>query len=109
MHVNVVTVVLNAMCPPVQFHNSLQYIQHLYDLGCGIQALSPDNPKSFLYIGGLHGLPYCGPGETNPDWWDVIAGIALFCSLPGITFICFTLRMHSKVSRCHSPILGSVT
>jgi tyrosinase len=62
--------------------HSIQYIQHLYDSGedpsklenlirafRGIQALPPDNPKSFFYIAGLHGLPYRGPGETDPAWW----------------------------------------
>jgi tyrosinase len=62
--------------------HSLQYILHLYDSGedrsklenlvrafLGIQALPPDNTKSFFYISGLHGLPYRGPGETDPAWW----------------------------------------
>jgi len=62
--------------------HSLQYIQQLYDSGedrsklenlirafRGIQALPPDDLKSFFYIGGLHGLPYRGPGETDPAWW----------------------------------------
>ena len=62
--------------------HSLQYIQHLYDSGQdrsklenlirafrGIQALPPDNTRSFFYIAGLHGLPYRGPGETDATWW----------------------------------------
>jgi len=66
----------------VRVRHSLQYIQQLYDSGedrsklenlvrafRGIQALPPDNLKSFFYIGGLHGLPYRGPGETDPAWW----------------------------------------
>jgi tyrosinase len=81
MHVDVVTLfVLNAMGPPVRVRHSLQYIQQLYDSGedrsqlenlirafRGIQALPPDDPKSFFHLGGLHGLPYRGPGETDPD------------------------------------------
>ncbi|KAG6808268.1 hypothetical protein H0H92_004681 [Tricholoma furcatifolium] len=35
----------------------------------GIQALPPDDPKSFFYIGGLHGMPFRGPGEVDPEWW----------------------------------------
>ena len=65
-----------------RIRHSLQYIQNLYDTGedrsklenlirgfRGIQALPPDDPKSFFYISGLHGLPYRGPGETDPEWW----------------------------------------
>ena len=67
---------------PVRVRQSLHYIQHLYDSGedrsklenlirafRGIQALPPDDLKSFFYIAGLHGLPYRGPGETDPTWW----------------------------------------
>ena len=67
---------------PVRVRHSLQYIQHLYDSGedrsklenlirafRGIQALPPDDLKSFFYIAGLHGLPFRGPGETDPTWW----------------------------------------
>jgi len=62
--------------------HSLQYIQRLYDTGQdrsqlenlirafrGIQALAPDDPNSFFYLGGLHGLPFRGQGETDPKWW----------------------------------------
>ena len=65
-----------------RIRHSLQYIQNLYDTGedrsklenlirgfRGIQALPPDDPKSFFYISGLHGLPYRGPGEIDPKWW----------------------------------------
>lgn len=61
---------------------SLQYVQYLYDSGedrsklenlirafRGIQALPPDNTNSFSYLGGLHGLPFRGPGEKDPNWW----------------------------------------
>ena len=67
---------------PVRVRQSLHYIQHLYDSGedrsklenlirafRGIQALPPDDPKSFFHIAGFHGLPYRGPGETDPTWW----------------------------------------
>ena len=70
------------MGPLVRTRYSLQYIQQLYDSRedrsklenlirafRGIQDLPPDDPKSFFYIGGLHGLPYRGPGVTDPDWW----------------------------------------
>jgi len=66
----------------VRVRYSLQYVQHLYDSGedrsklenlirafCGIQALPPDNHNSFFYLGGLHGLPFRGPGEKDPNWW----------------------------------------
>jgi tyrosinase len=66
----------------VRTRYSLQYIQHLYDSGedrsklenlirafRGIQALPHDDPKSFFTIAGFHGLPYRGPGETDPAWW----------------------------------------
>ncbi|KAF4622881.1 hypothetical protein D9613_002272 [Agrocybe pediades] len=62
--------------------HSLAYIQYLYDSGedrtklenlvrafRGIQALPPDDHNSFFYLAGLHGLPYRGPGETDPKWW----------------------------------------
>ena len=61
---------------------SLHYLQHLYDSGenrsslenlirafRGIQELPPDDPNSFFHIAGFHGLPYRGPGTTDPDWW----------------------------------------
>jgi tyrosinase len=35
----------------------------------GIQALPPDDLKSFFHLGGLHGMPFRGPGVKNPDWW----------------------------------------
>ena len=63
--------------------HSLQYIQQLYDSGedrsqlenlirafRGIQALPPDDPKSFFHLGGLHGLPYREPGETVSAQWE---------------------------------------
>ena len=67
---------------PIRVRHSLQHVQQLYDSGedrsklenlirafRGIQDLPPDNPKSFFYIGSLHGLPFHGPGETDPEWW----------------------------------------
>ncbi|KAF8969193.1 putative tyrosinase [Flammula alnicola] len=66
----------------VRVRHSLQHIQQLYDSGedrsklenlirafRGIQALPPDDSKSFFHLAGLHGLPYRGPGETDPAWW----------------------------------------
>ena len=62
--------------------HSLQYVQHLYNSGedrlklenlirayRGIQALPPDDPNSFFLISSFHGLPFRGPGETDPTWW----------------------------------------
>ena len=83
MHVEVATLfVLNSMGPPVRVRHSLQYVQQLYDSGedrsklenlirafRGIQALQPDDPKSYFHLSGLHGLPFRGPGETDPTWW----------------------------------------
>ena len=74
------------MTPPrhinARVRPSLHYLQHLYDSGedrsslenlirafRGIQELPPDDPNSFFHIAGFHGLPYRGPGETDPDWW----------------------------------------
>ena len=70
------------MGPPVRVRHSLQYVQQLYDSGedrsklenlirafRGIQALPPDDPKSYFHLSGLHGLPFRGPGETDPTWW----------------------------------------
>ncbi len=67
---------------PVRVRHSLQYVQNLYDSGedrsklenlirafRGIQALPVDSKNSFFYLAGLHGLPFRGPGETNPEWW----------------------------------------
>ena len=68
--------------PTLRKRHSIQYIQHLYTSNVdrsklenlirafrGIQALPPDNEKSFYYIAGLHGLPYRGPGIKDPKWW----------------------------------------
>ena len=68
---------------PPRVRYSLQYIQQLYDRNedrsklenlirafRGIQAIQdPTNKKSYFYLGGLHGLPFRGPGVTDPDWW----------------------------------------
>jgi len=66
----------------VRVRHSLQYIQQLYDSGVdrsklenlirafrGIQALPPDDPRSFFHLGGLHGLPFSGPGKKDTKWW----------------------------------------
>ena len=84
MHVNVVTFfVLNAMGPD-RIRYSLQHIQDEYVHSTdpsrsmlatliqafrGIQALPPDNPNSFFHLAGLHGLPFRGPGTTDPNFW----------------------------------------
>jgi tyrosinase len=35
----------------------------------GIKELAPDDPRSFFILGGFHGEPFRGPGETSPTWW----------------------------------------
>jgi tyrosinase len=35
----------------------------------GIKELPADNPNSFFTIGGLHGEPFRGKGETDSAWW----------------------------------------
>ena len=35
----------------------------------GIKELPPTDPNSFFIIGGYHGEPFRGPGETDPNWW----------------------------------------
>jgi len=35
----------------------------------GIKELPADDPNSFFVIGGYHGEPFRGPGESNPQWW----------------------------------------
>jgi tyrosinase len=35
----------------------------------GIKALPPGDPRSFFVIGGYHGEPFRGKGETDPAWW----------------------------------------
>ena len=35
----------------------------------GIKELPPTDPNSFFIIGGYHGEPFRGPGETDPAWW----------------------------------------
>ena len=35
----------------------------------GIKELPPTDPNSFFVIGGYHGEPFRGPGETDPAWW----------------------------------------
>lgn len=35
----------------------------------GIKALPPSDPRSFFTLGGFHGEPFRGPGETDPTWW----------------------------------------
>ncbi|SFI90205.1 tyrosinase [Sphingomonas sp. NFR04] len=35
----------------------------------GIKELDPEDPRSFFILGGYHGEPFRGPGETDPTWW----------------------------------------
>ncbi|MDI9913692.1 tyrosinase family protein [Rhodococcus sp. IEGM 1379] len=35
----------------------------------GIQELPPEDLRSFFMIGGYHGEPFRGPGETSDTWW----------------------------------------
>jgi tyrosinase len=35
----------------------------------GIKELPADDPNSFFMLGGYHGEPFRGPGETDPTWW----------------------------------------
>jgi tyrosinase len=35
----------------------------------GIKELPHTDPRSFFVIGGYHGEPFRGPGETDPAWW----------------------------------------
>jgi tyrosinase len=35
----------------------------------GMKELPPTDPNSFFMIGGYHGEPFRGDGETNPQWW----------------------------------------
>src|SRR4051812_12335605 len=35
----------------------------------GFKELPPPDPNSFFVIGGYHGEPFRGQGETNPAWW----------------------------------------
>ncbi|WP_026359610.1 tyrosinase family protein [Sphingomonas sp. PR090111-T3T-6A] len=35
----------------------------------GIKELDPSNLRSFFTLGGFHGEPFRGPGETDPAWW----------------------------------------
>lgn len=35
----------------------------------GIKELPADDPRSFFMLGGYHGEPFRGPGETDPSWW----------------------------------------
>ena len=119
MHVNVVTeFVLNAMTP-LRVRHSLQYIQHLYDSGedpsklenlirafRGIQALPPDNKKSYFYIAGLHGLPFRGPGVTDPDWWGGYCwhGMVLFPTWHRIYLLTLEDALRS-IDGCHDVTL----
>ena len=66
----------------IRIRDSLQRVQYLYDSGedrsklenlirafRGIQALPPDDPKSFFHLANLHGLNFRGPGVKDPNWW----------------------------------------
>ncbi|KAF8340774.1 putative tyrosinase [Amanita rubescens] len=67
-----------------RIRRSLQELQQKYDdridrssleklvrAFVGIQDLTPDNPKSFEFISGYHGLPFVSPPEGTPakEWW----------------------------------------
>ena len=62
--------------------HSLQEVQNKYDTGedrsqlenlirafRGIQELDSKDPNSFFVLGGYHGEPFRGKGQTDPDWW----------------------------------------
>lgn len=69
------------MAKALQVRRSITDLQAAYDAGDkapleklmkawkGIKDLPPDDPNSFFQIGGFHGEPFRGPGETNGAWW----------------------------------------
>lgn len=70
------------MVPVAQrLRRSLSDIQADYDAGNtaelealmrawqGVKALPASDPRSFFTLGGYHGEPFRGPGETDPQWW----------------------------------------
>lgn len=66
---------------PPRVRRSLADVQADYDAGNkaelenlmrawkGIKDLPPDDPNSFFMLGGFHGEPFRGEGETNGAWW----------------------------------------
>jgi len=34
-----------------------------------MKAKDPNDPTSFFSLGGFHGMPFRGEGQTNSDWW----------------------------------------
>ncbi len=69
------------MSKPLGIRRSLTDLQTAYDKGDklpletlmrawkGIKALAPSDPNSFFMLGGFHGEPFRGPGETDGAWW----------------------------------------
>lgn len=70
------------MTSPIGIRRSLADLQQDYDAGHkapletlmrawhGITTqLKPEDPNSFFSIGGLHGEPFRGQGETDANWW----------------------------------------
>jgi len=100
----------------VRLRHSLQWIQQLYDSGedrsklirafRGIQALSPDDPKSFFHLAGLHGLPFRGPGEKDQEWWGGYCwhGSALFPTWHRI-YILYLENALRSIPRCQDVTL----
>jgi tyrosinase len=69
------------MSKPLAIRRSLTDLQTAYDKGDkvpletlmrawkGIKELPPSEPNSFFMLGGFHGEPFRGPGETDGAWW----------------------------------------
>lgn len=67
--------------PSLRVRRSIADIQNDYDNGNTaelealmrafkwIKELAPNDPNSFFQIGGFHGEPFRGEGETDPAWW----------------------------------------
>ena len=66
---------------PLKVRRSLTELQAAYDSNDkgpleklvrawkGIKELPPSDPNSFFMLGGFHGEPFRGPGETDGAWW----------------------------------------
>ncbi|WNJ17185.1 tyrosinase family protein [Pontibacter sp. G13] len=53
-----------------EFNNgNPQPLEDLVRAWKGILELDPSNPLSFFVIGGYHGEPFVGQGETDPAYW----------------------------------------
>jgi tyrosinase len=69
------------MSKPLGIRRSLSDLQAAYDSGDkvpletvmrawkGIKELPSSDPNSFFMLGGFHGEPFRGPGETDGAWW----------------------------------------